>query len=492
MRSIVALLPLFVLPMAAQMDRSTPRALDTQTSEGTAGPLKALETIPLPAAVKGRFDHFGVDPKHNRLFATPEDYHAVLVLALPDARPIAEIHGIARPHAILYRGDLDRIYVTDGVDGALKIFDGKTYQPVGSVALEKDADSIGYEAARKYLYIDNGGKDAGQTYSLLSVVDTTAGKKVTDIHIDGDTLEAMALDVFRPRMYVNNPARNQVTVVDRWKNAVIASWPVTMGQRNVAMGLDEADQRLFVGCRSGQVVVFDSNTGKELQALPIAKGVDDLQYDAGSKRLYSIGSGTIDVYQEVDADHFRSLGSVAAGAQAKTARLVPQIDRYFVAVPQAGDGIASVQVFQPLNVPPAKAAAKAVKQHVHAPRALELDLATLSAHPDLRKMGLHAVPPGGKDSVIIANANTSRIGVKSSAGDLDAVKEGKTYCAKKDDGAFYNMKLPLLDASGRNIGILVMEIPYTSAADETQAVRKAEEIRHELAQQIPDYQALFQ
>ncbi|MFZ1144071.1 MAG: hypothetical protein WAN37_04405, partial [Bryobacteraceae bacterium] len=120
MRSIVALLPLFVLPMAAQMDRSTPRALDTQTSEGTAGPLKALETIPLPAAVKGRFDHFGVDPKHNRLFATPEDYHAVLVLALPDARPIAEIHGIARPHAILYRGDLDRIYVTDGVDGALK------------------------------------------------------------------------------------------------------------------------------------------------------------------------------------------------------------------------------------------------------------------------------------------------------------------------------------------------------------------------------------
>ena len=94
--------------------------------------------------------------------------------------------------------------------------------------------------------------------------------------------------------------------------------------------------------------------------------------------------------------------------------------------------------------------------------------------------------------MIIANANTARIGVKSSEGDLEAVKDGKTYCAKKDDGAFFNIKLPLLDASGRNIGILVMEIPYTSASDETQAVRKAEEIRHELAQQIPDHDSLFQ
>ena len=119
-------------------------------------------------------------------------------------------------------------------------------------------------------------------------------------------------------------------------------------------------------------------------------------------------------------------------------------------------------------------------------------MATLSAHPDLRKMGLHAIPPGGKESVIIANANTSRIGVKSSAGDLDAVKDGKTYCAGKEDGAFFNLKLPLQDAAGRTIGILVMEIPFTSAANEVEAVRKAEGIRHELAQQIPDRDSLFQ
>jgi hypothetical protein len=315
---------------------------------------------------------------------------------------------------------------------------------------------------------------------------------VAEIRIEGETLEAMALDVWRPRLYVNNRAKNQVVVVDRWKQAVTATWPVTMAKDNVAMAIDEAHQRLFVGCRSGHVVVFDSNTGRELQALPIAKSVDDLEYDPLTKRLYSIGDGTVNVYEETDADHFRSLGAVAAGEQSRTARLSPQLNRYFVAAPQVGARAAAVQVFQPLNFTPAKPVEPPVAQSVHAPWALQLELATLSAHSDLRKMGLHAIPPGGVDSVIIANANTSRIGIKSSEGDLAVLKDGKTSCARRDDGEFYNLKLPLEDAAGRRVGILVMEMPFTSAADQVQAIAKAEAIRRELARQIPDYNRLFQ
>jgi DNA-binding beta-propeller fold protein YncE len=462
-----------------------------QLFEQTTAPLKPLDSISLSAAVKGPFDHFGVDVAHNRLFATPEDYHAVLVLDLVSGKSVGEIRGIARPHAILYRKDLNRVYVTDGEDGALKVFDGKTYQAAGSVPLEKDADSIGYDPTNQRLYVVNGGKDAGKSYSLLSVIDTSLAKKVADIRIGGETLEAMALDTFRPRLYLNNRSRNQLEVVDRWKNAVVASWPVKLGNDNVAMAVDEVHQRLFVGCRSGHVVVFDSNTGKELQAVPIAKGVDDIAYDAASKRLYAIGGGSIDVIEELDADHFHSLDSISAGPLAKTGRLVPEINRYFAAVPQAAESVASVQIFQPLNIPAVKPVEDPTVIPVHAPRALELEMATLSAHPDLRKMGLHAVVPGGTDSVIIANANTTRIGVKSSAGDLDAVKDGKTYCARKEDGSFFNMKLPLQDASGRAIGILVMEIPFTSAANDAEAIGRAEGIRRELARQIPDRDALF-
>ena len=57
------------------------------------------------------------------------------------------------------------------------------------------------------------------------------------------------------------------------------------------MALDESHHRLFVGCRntesSGVIVVLDTLTGKELQAMPIAGWVDYLVYDSASRRLYA-------------------------------------------------------------------------------------------------------------------------------------------------------------------------------------------------------------
>jgi len=452
--------------------------------------LHPVQTIQLPNGVSGPFDHFGVDLKNKRLFATAENYHAVLVIDIDSGKVIHEI-SVVKPHAVLYRDDLDRIYITDGTDGSLKIFDGKTYELHQRIALNKDADSIGYDPIDNLLYVVSGGKDAGQTSSSLSVIDTTAEKKLADIQIDGDTLEAMALDVYRPKLYLNNPSKNEIDVINRWSRKVIASWPVTMGKRNVAIALDEPHQRLFTACRSGQLVVFDTNTGKELQSLPITTGVDDLTYDAASARLYAAGNGVVDVIEQTDADHYKPLGRVETGPLAKTARLIPELGRYFVAVPQSGSTSASVAAFEPVNVPTPKPAQASSAGPLTAPFAEHLVLSMLSAHPDLRKMGLHAVPPGQSDSVIIANGNRSRVGVRSTEGDLEAVKDGKTYCSDKQNGSFYNMKLPLLDASGKRIGILVMEIPFTSAANDEEAIRKAESIRAELAQKIPDLNRLF-
>ena len=315
--------------------------VQSQTTE----PLHLVQTIKLPADVTGHFDHFEVDLKGNRLFATPEGYKSVLVFGLKTGELIHTIGGIGKSHAVLYREDLDRIYVTDGDAGDVKIFDGTTYAPLSNVKLLEDADSIGYDPATKYLYVDNGGGDVHQTYSMLSVVDTTAGKKVADIKIDGDTLEAMALEKSGPRIYVNNKAKNQVDVVDRNKREVITSWPLTKCKTNVAMALDESSHRLFVGCRDGHLVVLDTQTGKELTTLPITKVVDDLVYDSASKRIYSAGDGSADVYAQTGPDNYKLLGRVPTGILGKTGRLVPELHRYFVAVPQHGTQSAQILVF---------------------------------------------------------------------------------------------------------------------------------------------------
>jgi len=311
-----------------------------------ASPLKLVQTLKLPPEVKGNFDHFAIDLKGGRLFATPEDYKAVVVFDLKTGKLIHTIIGIERPHAVLYREDMSRLYVTDGEAGDVKIFDGTAYRLLSSVKLLEDADSIGYDPATKYLYIDNGGGDVHQTYSMLSVVDTTAGKKITDIKIYGDTLEAMALEKGSSRMYVNNKAKSQVDVIDREKRELIASWPVTKGKVNVAMCLDEANHRLFIACRGGQIVVMDTQTGKEIAALPITKGVDDLTYDPGSKRIYAACDGDADVYEQSDPDNYKLLAKVPTGPVGRTALLVPDLKRYFVAVPQHGTTSAEVLVFE--------------------------------------------------------------------------------------------------------------------------------------------------
>lgn len=309
-------------------------------------PLKLIQTFHFSDGIKGHFDHFGVDIPHERLFTTPEEAKSVIVFNLQTGTILHKIDGIGKPHAVLYRPDLNRIYVTDGIDGALKIFDGSTYKLLKSIKLLVDADSIAYDSVSKYLYVVNGGGEAHQSYSMISVIDTTAEKKMGDIKIDGDTLEAMALEKMTPRLYVNNPAKNQIDVVDRTNRTLITSWPVTKGKKNVAMALDEKDHRLFSACRSGEIVVIDTKDGRELQALPIVNGVDDLTYDRQNRRLYASGDGTVDVYQQEDADHYKLLEKVPSGPGGRTSRLIPDVHRFVVAVPQSGSQAARVLVYR--------------------------------------------------------------------------------------------------------------------------------------------------
>lgn len=80
----------------------------------------------------------------------------------------------------------------------LRIIDNTTYKIISSVKLLVDADPIVYDPATKYLYVVNGGGDAHMSYSTISIVDTTTGKKMGEMKIDGDTLEAMAIEKSSP------------------------------------------------------------------------------------------------------------------------------------------------------------------------------------------------------------------------------------------------------------------------------------------------------
>jgi DNA-binding beta-propeller fold protein YncE len=273
--------------------------------------------------------------KGHRLFVTPLDHKTVEVYDLKTGKLIHSIPGIEKAHAVLYRGDLDEIFVTDGPAGSLKIFNADKYELVKAVEQLTQPDGILYDPATHYLYIITGGENAKLDYSLISVVDTDKGTHLGNIRIEGGTMEEMRLEKSSARLFVVNREKNRIEVIDPKKRTILSSWPLTLGKVPVGLAIDESAHRLFVGCRSEVIVVLDAASGKEITSVPISKGIDGMVFDRATKRIYSeANTGAIDVYEEVDADHYRSLGTTPIGSPAKPGLLVPELNRYFVAVPQ--------------------------------------------------------------------------------------------------------------------------------------------------------------
>src|SRR5690348_8095003 len=108
----------------------------------TAAPLKLVTKYEIPASVKGRFDHLGIDSAGNRLFVVAEEGGQVLVFDMRSGKLLQTIK-VPHPHAVLVRDDVNRIYITDEEKGAVNVYDGKTYAQVKAIPLKVDTDSIG-------------------------------------------------------------------------------------------------------------------------------------------------------------------------------------------------------------------------------------------------------------------------------------------------------------------------------------------------------------
>jgi DNA-binding beta-propeller fold protein YncE len=313
-----------------------------------AEPLKLIQTISMPGLHDGDFDHFASSLSDDLLFLTAEENSAVEVFSLSTNKLIHTIPDLKAPHSVVYRADLKKLFVVDGDAAEVKIYQGDSYKLVGSIKLMDDADSSAFDPSTKYMYVVNGGKGAHMAYTLISVIDTTADKKLADIKIDSDSVEAMALEKSGPRLFANMSSKNAVAVIDREKRTVIANWSVGQeGKRNAAMGFDEADHRLFVVTRDpGKVIVLDSNSGKILASLPCPGSTDDAVYDPGLKRLYVAGIPFLTVFELRGPNRVRQIGQVPTSFHAVTGILVPELNRYYLAVNHHGDTEAEVQIYQ--------------------------------------------------------------------------------------------------------------------------------------------------
>jgi DNA-binding beta-propeller fold protein YncE len=312
--------------------------------------LELLQTTPLPELKDGDFDHFTADVAGNRLFSTAEENSKVLVFDLKTAKLIQTISDLKAPHSLLYRADLKKLFVVDGDLGEVKIYETDSYKPVGSIKLKEGADASAYDPSTKYLYVVNGGKDAKLPNAYISLVDTTTAKTVGEIKVDSNDVEGMAIEKSGPRIFVVIRGNNSIEVFDRNKRTLLATWSIAQeGKKPTAIAFDEDGHRLFVGPRDpGKLIVVNSDSGKVVASMPAAAMVDDMAYDGQRKRIYFAGTLFTDVFQQSDADHYEQIGHIPTSFRAKTAILVPELNRFYLAVPHHQKQAAEIRVYNVL------------------------------------------------------------------------------------------------------------------------------------------------
>jgi DNA-binding beta-propeller fold protein YncE len=319
---------------------------------GQASPALVLKTRIALANVKGRMDHLSVDVKGKRLFAAAFDNHTLEVIDVQTGRQVHTIADLDEPQAAFFDPATNRLFVSSEGDGAVKMFDGTTFQLLQTAKLSSDADNVRYDARRKRVLVGYGGEKfragkvwRGQGDGALAFLDST-GKKTGEIAIDAHP-ESFQLEKSGTRVFVNVPDRNEIQVADLVKSLVLAHWPVTNCEDNFPMTLDETHHRLFIACRMpASLLVFDTESGKTVASLETVSS-DDIFYDASKSRVYVLGDkGFVDVFQQKDANHYAKIASYPTGPGAWTGFFVPEWGKLFVSARAQGEQSAEILVYE--------------------------------------------------------------------------------------------------------------------------------------------------
>ena len=279
----------------------------------------------IPVGGEGGWDYLSLDSANHRLYLA----HSTRVVVIDIARDevLGTITGTPGVHGFAIAPDLQRGFASNGRDGNISIVDLKTLKTLSKVPAGQNPDAIIYEPGRHEVYAFNG---RGQS---ASVIDAATGKAVSTIPLPGKP-EFAAADPAAGRVYCNIEDRNEVVALDTTSHTVVNVWPIAPGQEASGLAIDLAHHRLFIGCHNKKMEMMDASTGKIIDSVPIASGVDACAFDPGTGLAFSsCGDGTTTIARE-NGDKLTTAQTLITQRGARTMTLDPATHRIYLATVQ--------------------------------------------------------------------------------------------------------------------------------------------------------------
>jgi DNA-binding beta-propeller fold protein YncE len=279
---------------------------------------------------EGSWDYAEYDALRHRLFLARVG--GTLVLDANTMKPVGTVPALAgtRVHGLAFAEEFRIGMTSDGNDQTSTVFDLATLAPLRRVALGISPDTIVYDPA-SHLGIGFDGND-----NMAVAFDPRTGTVSARVKLPGSP-EAPAVDG-KGRLYVNLSDSSEIAAIDTRTWTVEGHWPIGGGCADpTPLAMDSVHGRLFVGCRSGVLVVLDAARHALTATLPIGKGADSVAYDPGSSLIFvSCNDGTLTIIKATSPERYEVLQNLATTPAARTLAVDPQGPRVFLPAADLG------------------------------------------------------------------------------------------------------------------------------------------------------------
>jgi len=197
-----------------------------QPSTPDRAPLLLVQQIPLPN-VGGRIDHFTFDGKRKRVIGAALGNNTVEVVDTFAGRDIHSTTGAAAPQGVVYVSEFNKLFVANGTDGKLRIYDGDSFKLLNTVDIGVDADNVRYDPAEKKVYVAFRGDEGGG----IAVLDAASAKRLEDVAKLDAHPESFQIATSKPVIYANMATKAKVALIDRNTHKVtlaVEKWEVQL------------------------------------------------------------------------------------------------------------------------------------------------------------------------------------------------------------------------------------------------------------------------
>jgi YVTN family beta-propeller protein len=167
----------------------------------------------------GGWDYLTFDNTSNHLFISRSTH--VIVVDADSGRPVGDIPDTPGVHGIAVAQEFGRIFVSNGREGTVTVFDLKSLKVLSKIKVGENPDAILYDPASKRVFTFNSRSND------VTAIDAAKGAVVGTIKVDGKP--EFAVSDAKGEIFVNIEDKSELMALDPNQLEVKSRWTLAAG-----------------------------------------------------------------------------------------------------------------------------------------------------------------------------------------------------------------------------------------------------------------------